>query len=67
MRSDLSTSTYYLFIEIWQIDLSKNDIGHGRVDDFKALADALRVNASITQVCQIRQVMRCVFGDLLIS
>ena len=50
MRSDLSTSMYYLFIEIWQIDLSANHIGLGGVDGVKALADALGVNASITSL-----------------
>ena len=54
VRSDLSTSTYYLFIEIWQIDLSANYIGRGGVDGVKALADALRVNASVTE-CDLRE------------
>ena len=42
----------------------KDSSGVLKAADFtgiKALADALSVNASITTVCQIRQVMRCLF------
>ena len=51
--------TSSLCINTWQVNLAHNKIGS---EGAKPLADALRVNASITQVCQIRKVMRCVFG-----
>ena len=45
-------------IHVWQVNLALNEIGS---EGAKPLADALRVNASITSVRQIRQVMRCLF------
>ena len=41
-----------------QLDLRDNNMGP---EGAKALAPALSVNASLTQVCQIREVMRCGF------
>ena len=68
-------SSSYAVLYIVQIDLSHNEIGGYYDEDnnemvytpegAKALADALRVNASITQACQIRKVMRCVMWGIL--
>ena len=54
--SDLAAH-FPLCIETWQVNLADNSIGYGSTEGVKALANALSVNASLTQVCQIRQVM----------